>query len=338
MIHSLLLLFVFAAPPSRQAKMRTEMCVKLPRPPGIGLLLTAMLMLVLTSGSCLSQTAADRQGRSAIAPEQQGQNTVAEVAWRTFLKAEPGSSEAYAHLGFLAVQQKRYKEAVPVYRKALVLDPAMPGLRLNLGLSLFKGGEWKEAVQTFVPLLNGQPPSAADAQRLTLLIGMGYDGQRQFVEAVPYLKKATALGSQNLPFRIVLTHSCLGSKQDQCVLDVYREILTLNAESAEADLLAGAALDQMKEHFGATQQFRFIVKAVPKEPNVHFGLRYRLWSQSQYEEAAQEFQAKLANDPRAAGAIAYLVNTDKQMNHPEAARPLLEQAIRIAPGNGIASS
>jgi tetratricopeptide (TPR) repeat protein len=63
-----------------------------------------------------------------------------------------------------------------------------------------------------------------------------------------------------------------------------------------------------------------------------------LWSQSQYEEAAQEFQAKLANDPRAAGAIAYLVNTDKQMNHPEAARPLLEQAIRIAPGNGIASS
>jgi tetratricopeptide (TPR) repeat protein len=253
MIHSLLLLFVFAAPPSRQAKMRTEMCVKLPRPPGIGLLLTAMLMLVLTSGSCLSQTAADRQGRSAIAPEQQGQNTVAEVAWRTFLKAEPGSSEAYAHLGFLAVQQKRYKEAVPVYRKALVLDPAMPGLRLNLGLSLFKGGEWKEAVQTFVPLLNGQPPSSADAQRLTLLIGMGYDGQRQFVEAVPYLKKATALGSQNLPFRIVLAHSCLGSKQDQCVLVVYREILTLNAESAEADLLAGAALDQMKEHFGATQ-------------------------------------------------------------------------------------
>jgi hypothetical protein len=73
MIHSLLLLFVFVAPPSRQAKMRTEMCVKLLRPPRIALLLTAMLMLVLASGSCLGQTAADKQGQSAIAPEQQGQ-------------------------------------------------------------------------------------------------------------------------------------------------------------------------------------------------------------------------------------------------------------------------
>jgi tetratricopeptide (TPR) repeat protein len=332
MIQSLLLLFVFAAPPSRQATMGKEMCVKLLRPPRIALLLTAMLMLVLAAGSCQGQTAADKQRQSAMALEQQGQNAEAEIAWRTFLKAEPGSSEAYAHLGFLEAQQKRYKEAVPLYRKALVLDPDMPGLRLNLGLSLFKGGELNEAVQTFVPLLNSQPPSSADAQRLTLLIGMGYYGQGKFAEAVPYLKKATALDSQNLPFRLVLAHSCLGSKQYQCVLDVYHEILTLNAESAEADMLAGEALDEMKDHFGATQQFRAAVKANPKEPNVHFGLGYLLWSQNQYEEAAQEFQAELANDPNDAGAIAYLADTDRQMNHPEAARPLLEQAIRIAPG------
>jgi tetratricopeptide (TPR) repeat protein len=140
MIQSLLRLFVFAAPPSRQAKMRMEMCLRLLRPPRIALLLTTMLMLVLAAGSCLSQSAAGKQRKSAMALEQQGQNAEAEVAWRTFLKAEPGSSESYARLGFLDAQQKRYKEAVPLYRKALVLDPAMPGLRLNLGLSLFKGG------------------------------------------------------------------------------------------------------------------------------------------------------------------------------------------------------
>ena len=41
----------------------------------------------------------------------------------------------------------------------------------------------------------------------------------------------------------------------------------MNAESAEADMLAGEALDEMNDHAGATQQFRAAVKANPQEPN-----------------------------------------------------------------------
>ena len=41
-------------------------------------------------------------------------------------------------------------------------------------------------------------------------------------------------------------------------------------------MLAGEALDEMKDKAGATQQFRAAVKADPKEPNVHFGLGYLL--------------------------------------------------------------
>ena len=35
------------------------------------------------------------------------------------LKAHPADAEAYAHLGFLEARQEHYKEAVPLYRKAL---------------------------------------------------------------------------------------------------------------------------------------------------------------------------------------------------------------------------
>jgi tetratricopeptide (TPR) repeat protein len=136
---------------------------------------------------------------------------------------------------------------------------------------------------------------------------------------------------QNLPFRLLLAHSCLWSKQYQCVMDVYHEILTLNAESAEADMLAGEALDEMKDHAGAMQQFRAAVKANPKEPNVHFGLGYLLWSQSQYEEAAQEFQAELNNVPNQPSALAYLADCNMQLGHPETARSLIEQAIKLEP-------
>jgi tetratricopeptide (TPR) repeat protein len=51
----------------------------------------------------------------------------------------------------------------------------------------------------------------------------------------------------------------------------------------------------------------------------------------QYEEAAQEFQAELANNPEHAQALAYLADTDMRLNHPDAASPLLEKAIKIDP-------
>ena len=212
----------------------------------------------------------------------------------------------------------------------------MPGLRMNFGLALFKAGELKEAIHTFDGLLKGQTPSSPEAQRLTILLGLAHYGLEEFAAAVPYLKEATASDPQNLPFRLVLAHSCLGSKQYQCVLDVYHEILLLNAESAEADMLAGEALDEMKDHAGATQQFRAAVKANPKEPNVHFGLGYLLWAQCQYEEAAQEFQAELANVPNHVQALTYLADANMKMSRPEIALPLLRKAIALDPGMELA--
>jgi tetratricopeptide (TPR) repeat protein len=281
-------------------------------------------------------TAADDQRQTAFAMEQQGKNAEAETAWRAVLQGHPADAEAYAHLGFLEARQERYTEAVPLYRKALTLNPAMPGLRLNLGLSLFKSGAPKQAIQTFLPLLKSAPPSSPEALRLATLIGLAHYGLGEYATAVPYLKQATAADPRNLPFRLALAHSCLWSKQYQCVLDVYKEILSLNAESAEADMLAGEALDEMKNTAGATEQFRAAVKADPREPNVHFGLGYLLWGLMQYDEAATEFQAELANNPDHAQALAYLADTDMRLSHPEAAPPLLAKAIRIDPGIELA--
>ena len=296
--------------------------------------LTPLMMLAMGHASSLGQAeaAAVNQRQTAIALEQQGKIAEAEAAWRTFLKAQPASAEAYAHLGFLEARQERYGQAVPLYRKALSLDPAMPGLRMNLGLALFKGGELKEAISTFEHLLKSQTPSSPEAQRLKTLIGMAHYGLQDYGAAVPYLKQATAGEPQNLPFRLMLAHSCLAAKQYQCVLDVYHEILMLNAESAEADMLAGEALDEMQDHAGATQQFRAAVKANPKEPNVHFGLGYLLWTQGQYEQATQEFQAELANVPDHLQALMYLADTNIKMDHLDIAVPLLKKAIRLDPG------
>ena len=86
------------------------------------------MVLIMAAGHCVGQVAIapDQQRQAALTLEQQGGNDKAEAAWRTYLTMHPSSSEAYAHLGLLEARQERYKEAVPLYRKALALDSRVP--------------------------------------------------------------------------------------------------------------------------------------------------------------------------------------------------------------------
>ncbi|HXP08366.1 MAG TPA: tetratricopeptide repeat protein [Acidobacteriaceae bacterium] len=298
---------------------------------GCGWRVALAILLAAMATRCPGQVASSSTDRqTAIALEQRGDNAGAETAWRALLTEDPASAEAYAHLGFLEARQGHYTEAVPLYRKALALDPAMPSLRLNLGLALFKSDALKEAIETLIPLLSSEPPSSPEVQRLNVLIGMGYYGLGENAAAVAYLKAAAARDPQSLQLRLTLAQSCMKSKQFQCVLDVYQEILMLNAESAEADMLAGEALEEMKDDPGAIQQFRAAVKANDKEPNAHYSLGYLLWKMKQYREAAHEFEAELANVPNHVQALAYLGDAEMRLQDPQATPHLLE-AVRIDP-------
>ena len=130
-----------------------------------------------------------------------------------------------------------------------------------------------------------------------------------------------------LPWRTVV----LWSKQSQCVMDMYHEILTLNPESAEADMLAGEALDEMKDNEGSTKMFRAAVKANPKEPNVAFRARLPALDSEAISEAVSEFQAELANDPDHVQASSTWRTPNIQINQMDAARPLLERVEKQDP-------
>ena len=297
-----------------------------------------LTMTLVMAARCPGQAAStpDQQRQRAISLEQEGKNAEAEDAWRLYLKAHPSNAEPYAHLGLLEARQEHYKEAVPLYRKALALNPALPGLRLNLGLALFKSGEMKQAIVEFKALLQRQPPASPEAQRLTILLGMAYYGLGEYSAAAPYLKQAAAQDAENLPLRLALAHSCMWSKQYQCVLDTYHEILSLNAESAEADMLAVEAQDELKNMDGALQEFRDAEKANPNEPDVHFGLGYLLWRLMEYAEAAREFQAELSNNPEHGQAMTYLGDSEMKLGDLKTALPVLEKATRIDPRNELA--
>lgn len=279
----------------------------------------------------------DPHRQQALQLEQQGDIAGAEVAWAQVSKANPRNPEPYARLALLKAHEQDYKAAIPLYRKALTLDPNKPAVRLNLALALFKAEQLKDALVEFKVLRKQAKADSPDAQRLDVLIGMSYYGLAQYANAVPYLKAAAQRDQQNSPLLLSLAHSCLWSKQLQCVMDTYHQILSINAESAEADMLAGEALDEMKDNEGSTKMFRAAVAANPKEPNVHFGLGYLLWTQKQYPEAMQQFQAELENDPNHAQSLVYLGDCYLQLNKPAEARTPLEKGLALDPSQWLAS-
>lgn len=275
------------------------------------------------------------QRQHALTLEQQGDVAQAEDAWRKLSQEQPANPEPWAHMGLLEARQERYKEAVLLYRKALERKPSMPGLHMNLGLALFKDGQMKEAIAEFSELLKIAPAGSAEAQRLTILIGMAHYGLGEYAEAIGPLQRAADADKENLPLRLALAHSCLWTKNAQCVLDAYHQILDLNAESAEADMLAAEALDEMKDSRGAIEMFRAAVRANPREPDVHYGLGYLLWTQKQYAEAESEFRAELANDPEHLQSMLYLADSMIQSSQLEEARPWLEKLAKRDPQSGL---
>jgi tetratricopeptide (TPR) repeat protein len=290
------------------------------------------IWLALGMASCsLPVLSQDTPAKMAPPLDQHENATESEAALIALSKAQPTNPEPFARLGLLEARRGNYPQAITFYRKAMALNPTMPGLALNLGLALFKDGQYKQAIQIFTPMLKSQPPSSPEKQRLTILLGMSHYGLGEFQAAVPYLQQAADGDAQNLPLLLTLAHSCLLSKQYPCVLDAYHRMVAQNAESAEADMLVGEALDEMKDTAGATQEFRAAVQANPKEPNVHFGLGYLLWKQMLYQEAAQEFQAELDNTPDHAQAMLYLADAYIETNRLKDAEPFLEKLVKSNP-------
>jgi tetratricopeptide (TPR) repeat protein len=293
----------------------------------------AICFLLVMPGCTLILRSQSDARQAAFLLEQQGKTVEAEAAWAALSKTRPTDPEPFAHLGLLEAHQEHYAEAIRSYRKAMALNPTMPRLQFNLGLAYFKAADYKEALQQLKPLLKTLPSDSDEAQRLVILIGMSHYGLGEFEASTPYLKQAADHDPQNLTLLLTLAHSCLLSRQYQCVLDAFHRMVALNAESAESDMLVGEALDEMKDTIGATKEFRAAIAANPKEPNVHFGLGYLLWTQRQTNEAAAEFRAELNNDPEHIQAMLYLADSEIQMNGMDDARSLLEKVVKIDPAN-----
>ena len=291
-----------------------------------------MILVLCCCGSWVNVFGESGFGQQAPVLAQAGSLEAAIRSWKLALKQNPDNLEALSNLGMDEFRLGDYRAAAIAYGKAVKLDPQATSVRMNLGVSLFKATQFKQAATVFAEMGKQQP----DNERLIILAGMSYYGAKEYAKAVPYLREAANEQPKNVALRLPLANSCLWAKQYQCVLTVYKQILALNGNSAQADMLAGEALSAEDQASGAIRQFRDAVKANPKEPEVHFGLGYLLWTQGDYPEAEKEFRAELVNDPTDAKSLTYLGDTLLHLHQPQLARKALVEALRLNPSSELA--
>jgi tetratricopeptide (TPR) repeat protein len=248
----------------------------------------------------------------------------AEKHWLSVVQREPNNAAAFATLGVVFSQEQKYDQAIRAYKKALALDPKLPGLQLNLGLAHFKRGNFPAAIAPLKAALAADPQST---QARTLL-GLSYYGAKNFADASKHLAEVANLDPGNLELRRVLAQSCLWAKKYDCALEQFRQIQMQDPNSAAAHMLSGEALDGLARTPEAITEFEAAVKIAPLEPEVNFGLGYLHWKLSQFDEATKYFNAELAIDPNHPQALTYLADIAFKNNEPEKALPLLQKAVK----------
>jgi tetratricopeptide (TPR) repeat protein len=207
-------------------------------------------------------------------------------------------------MGLLEARQEHYDTAINFYRRAIATDPNFPGLQMNLGLTLFKAGQFPDAIKSFASEIRKHPGD----QRLTILMGMAHYGMKDYLVAIPYLQQALQHDRGNATLQIALARSCMSSKQYSCVVEQHDILVALHSDSTDVDLLTAEALQAMNRPEDAVSELKAALQSNPNEPKLHFALGFVLWSAAKWSEAADEFQLDLQNNPQDAGGHIYLAD------------------------------
>jgi cytochrome c-type biogenesis protein CcmH/NrfG len=130
-------------------------------------------------------------------------------------------------------QQNKLPAAVVEYRRSLQLKPNQPEVQSNLGIAEFKQGHFENTIMVLKQVVRQKPGD----QRSAILIGMSYYGLRQYGHAAEFLKPAVQRDPANLELKNVLAQSCLWSRQYDCAMAQFKDMLAINPESAQAHML-----------------------------------------------------------------------------------------------------
>ena len=219
------------------------------------------------------------------------------------LSIEPQYLSALNDLGVLYLKLNRLTEAASTLERALKINKRFHHARLNLGLVLIRQGKHKEAVEMLKPLSREKP--VLDGMRLAYAEALiGVENLKEAEAALKAaLEEAGADKAKELEARFKLGLVLSRGERYAEAVSEFQKVIALDPDAANAHLLLGAALLQLKKLDEAERE---LLKAYElggaQAGNAQLFLGQLYLSRQAYAQAQRAFEQYLKDVPNAPNA------------------------------------
>lgn len=297
---------------------------------------TFLLRLVfscLLAGNSFAQNSAGFEQRYNEAQQElsAGNYVAAETGFEKLAQEEPDMAELHANLGLVYFQEKKFLQAIPEFRRALQLKPALADSRFFLAMSLSELGDYKEAVPGLEKGFHSLHPGMA--RQCGLQLERAYTALNRDRDAVQVALELDRL-YPNDPEVLYHNGKILGNF---AFLSMQRLSQVAPGSVWRHEALAEAAESQNSFDV-AMSEYRQVLALDPHRPGIHYRLgrtllaRARQTASSDDLAAAEgEFEKELEINPQNENAAYELAEVHRNAGQLAESEKLFEQALRLHP-------
>ncbi len=263
--------------------------------------------------------------RSELAAAQQAQDpSRLQAAYAELVSVQPNNPAFHRGHGLASYLGGQHQQAIAALQKAAELQSDLAGVRLYLGMSLYRTNRFEEALQA----LDGSPELVAGEPVALYWKGASHRALGQLASAIAALEAARRGTDSDANLLQLLTRSY--SERSAKLL---RELLSIAPDSAAARLLKAEELAMDGVEPAALRELDKALASSPDLIGLHLAKGQILWGRGEYDAGAAEFRMELANDPLGVEASLRLAAYALDRGNPAEALNLLRRAERYSPSD-----
>jgi tetratricopeptide (TPR) repeat protein len=225
---------------------------------------------------------------AAKAAQSRGDVSEAAAKYEEILRIAPKLGPAYNNLGALYFRERDYVKAAAVLEKGLKVNPGMTSASALLGISLYNSGDYARARPHLEAAAHANPNDANAHLFLAKDLTKLGDVEAGAAELDRLAKQDPK--NQEIWYLLARAHMQLSEQ-------ALARMNAIDPNSVLAHQLSGEVMESMNNYDGAVVELKKAVDLAPRMPGNHYKLGDAYWSLSQWDSAAEQFQAELQADP-----------------------------------------
>ncbi len=252
-----------------------------------------------------------------------------ETLWRDTIARNPAAKMAWINLADTLSRQGRRTEALPLYERALALDPNDADVHNDFGNDLILLGRPPEAL----PHLERAVALKPDWAELQGNLGNALRALGRVPESIAHYQRAVELAP-----KYALAQSNLGSALAETgrleeALPHLMQALRANPDDAPTRQSLARALRRLGRVPEALAEFERVARARPDSAEAHLNLGMTLAQSGRVDEALAQFREATKLAPTLAAAHGALGTTLAVLQRWDDAIPSLQKAVELDPAN-----